>query len=240
MKTILLLMAVLLPLVVSATPTTFFGEDLAANHQLPGQPNSNAARDAFTGSLASMQTEGFDNPDGYTAALGDPFYSVSTSFGNLSNFLLPGYEMGFANAMSDFAVGGYVSSDTGFIANLNLSANGFGFFATDFGDEALNENNHARVSVTLDDGSVTLYDVSNSISLHGELDGSVFFWGLVDVDHLIQSVQIQSGNWRWDSWQVDDITTGTRNVPEAMPLCASALFLGLVCLVGGKGKIIGI
>lgn len=231
MRCLCLASALLFTNAAIAVPTLYFGEDIAANHQLPGQPNSNAARDAFTRSLSSTQTEGFDNPG--QILFGDPFYSVTTSFGNLSNFLLPGYELGIPNALSCFSVGGVVSSDTGFIANLNVSANGFGFFATDFGDEVLAANNHAQATVTMEDGTVTMYEINNSTSFHGELDGSVFFWGLVDADHLIQSVQIKSDNWWWDGWQVDDITTGTRNIPDSG---STAALLGMTFLVIAAGS----
>lgn len=219
MKTTTCLTALLLAQTALAVPAVFFGEDVND----PNHPASASAHSAFTSSFSSIGTEGFDN----VASAGSRLWDVPwpLHFGEIDGAMSrksPDLEqsMGESAMMQNDHK---VMSEYGFAINFNSPVDGLGMFIDGLGTLF----GRLSIELTFADGTTSFVNVGNSIAVPDDSTyrDTRFFWGYEGAG-IMRAVLWNSDT--DDRFTVDDVTVG--KVPETMPLSASAVVLGLVCL----------
>ena len=225
-----------------AIPVTFFGEDIS--NVTPGSNehvvisdfvNANAARDDFANYLDA--TTWFENFEGYsdTASTAN-FHTVTqypaeftANFGDAGNATISGNRMELITRKNSLPgwCGTYPTSgdqylgvstngtDAKFELTFDEAQSAFGFFATDFETAPLNLTfeNLAGEKMSLETPYTRAGNGATRIN-----NGSVFFFGLIDVDNPFTKVTFET-NSTWEGFGFDDFTIATREqivdpVPE--------------------------
>ncbi len=204
--------------------TIFFGEDLNPGGTVPAGGNAETARNDFLSNLtAGVNTEDFDGfVDGTTAPLNlnftgglGPIGATMSGTGEIENSTGSGR---FPTSGANFwEVSG------AFVIDFLAPVAAFGFYGIDIGDF------NGQVTVQTQDGSGNiLSDFVINNTINGP-NGSLLFWGLIDVLNPFQKIVFGNTNAGTDFFGFDDLTVGdvaqvsAVPVPAALPLFAAAL-----------------
>ncbi|WP_083690219.1 PEP-CTERM sorting domain-containing protein [Colwellia sp. UCD-KL20] len=204
-------------LLASLTTTSqaalFFGEDL---NPLVSSANSDNANAAFLAQLSGVGTEDFES---FSQGISGP---LTVDFGVAGTATLSGSgEVRTSSSSGRFATSGsaYWNTNNDFTITFSNAISAFGFYGTDIGDFGGN--------ITLDfvNGSTTSYIVNNTTSAP---NGSLLFWGLVDVTNPFTSITFGNTN-STDVFGFDDMTIGTAQqvITNSVPEPGSLAILGL-------------
>jgi len=180
----------------NAAVETFFGEDAVNGSASAPRPQSDAARDAFIARLNGANTENFDaisagTPAPFSVNMGASGTATLSGSATVTNFLGSGR---FATSGSNF-----IETSTNFTISFSLPQTAFGFYATDISDFG------GQLSITYSDGTSSTVAVPHS---NPATDGSVFYYGLIDMDNPFVSVVFNNSN-ATDVFGFDDLTAGT-------------------------------
>jgi hypothetical protein len=203
-KSFLALCAVLgIATVSSATPLTFFGEDLGAGEykRLTSHPNADVARTNFLANLVGVGTEDFE---GFSAGNTPP---GSINFPGAGTATINGNGSVHEVASGTNGVGRYATSgskyfETGDVFSLAFSnpVAAFGFYGVDIGDF----NGH--LTVTTSGGLTQVFNVGNAVNSAG---GGVLFFGLIDPTSTFTSIQFGNSAAGTDYFGFDDLIIGS-------------------------------
>lgn len=219
---ILIALHTLFPLIATAKPVIFLGEDLNINLKanpdnpvrLLSRPNADKARtDFFAGLAAGVWTENFDSltPTGQIppAGLLLSFGSLGATLkgvGEIRQHLTPDTFKGLYPISGNQFIYNHGPQNVAFTVEFTTQQAAFGFYATDVGD------NHGRLSLTLNyiTGTSTTLPITHTTNeLHS---GSVLYIGIVDTTPF-SSVVFQNSNGN-DGFGFDDMTIAS---PEQVP-----------------------
>ena len=207
---------------VSATPVTFFGENLNPNSMVSGDPVT--ARDEFLANLdGGFGTEDFES-GGLTLTFPGSTGDIEATLSGGSTGIESGSSRGrFATSGSNFVETG---SGGDFNISFNTSISAFGFFATDIGDF----DNSLGLRLTLTGGGFVDLDVPNTV---GSPSGSLLFFGFVDTEDTYTNISFTNEPTGTDVFGFDDMIVGDAGQiviqdpqPNPVPLPASILLLG--------------
>lgn len=211
---------------VSATPITFFGENLTPNAMVSGDPVT--ARDEFLANLeGGFGTEDFES-GGLTLTFPGSSGDIEATLSGGSTGIESSSGLGrFATSGSNFVETGE-GGDFNIAFNTAISA--FGFFATDIGDFG----NSLGLRLTLEGGGTVDLDVPNTVGSDGDTDGALLFFGFVDTEDTYTNISFFNDPTGDDVFGFDDLIVGDAGQviaipdpqPNPVPLPASILLLG--------------
>jgi len=218
---------------VSASPVTFFGEDI---NNGPGAivgslTNTRAAQTNFNNNLNGNSTEGFE---GFADFTNNPNLTFTGSAGNLNASLTGNGTVRSQQITGAFATEGskyfYVTTSGGgggaqFTINFNSAIAAFGFVATDLSDFG------ATLQLNLSGGGNMNVALPNTVGSGGSTSGSAFFFGLIaeqGMEFTSITFDIASGPLN-DTFGFDEMTIGDREQVNLIPL-PSAAGIGLAGL----------
>lgn len=234
-------MALVIPQNVGAAQILFFGENIASNGALEGDPV--IQRDAFLSNLIGVGTEDFESlnaGDRLPLALSFPgstgaITATLTDTGEAVIFDTPG-----VNTAGRFATSGvkYLNNAApGFILDFSQPIAAFGFYGTDIGDF------RGRVTVTTrtENGAEQEFVIPSPLDAP---NNALHFWGIIDTDNpftrvTFDIIQIPSdpplpSDRLIDFFGIDDLTIGDIGqvvvpIPAAFPLFGAGLgFMGFL------------
>ncbi len=185
----------------SATPLTFFGEDLGGGEKarLASHANADAARAEFLSHLIDVGTENFENfSNGSSVPLNILFPDAGTATIN-GNGQVNQVTNG-TNGFGRYAASGSKYFETGNLFSITFSqpVAAFGFYGVDIGDF------NGQLTVTTSSGQV--YNVGNSVRSAG---GGVLFFGIIDPDDIFTSITFGNSAAGTDYFAFDDLTIGS-------------------------------
>jgi len=208
----------------SATPMTFFGEDIGLGEMTPltSHPNADAARDSFLAHLVNPGVEDLEDFEDETEA------PLSVDFGTAGTATLQGsgYVNEGANNVGRYPISGnnYWEGSSQFYLEFTEPQVAFGFYGIDVGDY------NGQLTITYEDGTTETLTVPHETNTMG---GTVIYFGFIDVDHPFVKVTFGNTAEGTDYFGFDDFTIGTRgqviiedptNIPEfptvALPMVA--------------------
>ena len=205
----------------------FFGEDLNNNCCVRiAHPNADAAQAAFLSYLVGVGTETFET---YATGTGVPlaitFPGAGTATlngsGNVST------EVTGTNGFGRYPISGdnfWEVDALSFEVDFSQPVAAFGFYGVDIGDFG------GQLTLTLSDGSTIVKTVPNTIGSSGSTDGSVLYYGIIDVDHPFTRVQFGDSTTD-DVFAFDDMTIGSlQQVVPGVPEPGTMLLLGTALL----------
>lgn len=214
----------------SAAPIVFFGEDIAPVNGM-AIPNASAARAAFDAWFAG--NIGVEDFESYATGSQLPPEPAAGRFLPQARFvggfgtILANFDQAGGVALNALATSGGQSyaddEDTITVSFFSKPVNGIGFYGIDFATGPLS------VNVRFDDGSVTAFDVGQTLSR-----GNIFFWGIADPLRSIISITggtpLSAGpDFLNDT---DDFVVGVLPVPE--PAAMAVFGLGLAWLAARR------
>ena len=211
----------------SATPVTFFGEDLTG---VGGRINADIAYNAFMSNLTGVGTENFEGFTNDTAGpLSLDFGVAGTATLSGDGAIRDGYFVGrWATSGSK-----YWNTNTNFTINFSRDISAFGFYGTDIGDFS------GQLLLTYTNGVSTVLNVGNTV---GAPNASALYFGFYDDDVNMAFTSITFTNTVSSDWfGFDDMTIGTYeqvipNNPVPEPSTILLVGLGLLGIVGYSRK----
>jgi len=213
---------------LSATPVTFFGQDI----NISGDPNtavptnSNAAHTAFFSNLSGVQTQTFES---YSAGTGLP---LVVSFGSAGNATLSDPSGGSTITSGNDGAGRFPISGTkyletgagsGFTITFSTPISSFGFYGTDVGDFG------GVLSLFLTGTNPVTLTVPATTGSGGSTSGSALYFGFYDTTNTFTSITFNNGGGGGvDVFGFDDFTIGTlaQVAPSSTPEPSSLILLG--------------
>ena len=218
----------LVSLPLSATPITFFGEDVnrAGDPNTAIPTNSNAAHNSFFANLTGVATQTFES---YGSGTRLP---LSISFGVAGNALLIDPSGGSAIFSGNDHSGRFPVSGTnyletgagsGFTITFSSPISAFGFYGTDVGDFG------GVLSLALQGSTPVILNVPATIGSGGSTSGSALYFGFYDTTNTYTSIAFNNvGSGGTDVFGFDDFTIGNLQqvTPTVTPEPASFLLMG--------------
>lgn len=197
----------------SASPTTYFGEDLSSGGVLLSHPNADAAKASFYAQLLSTDTEDFESfSDGDNAPINVIFPSSGTAA------IISGTgEIEDADAISAgrYPISGLnfweaSSGANAFAIDFNQSQVAFGFYGIDIGDF------QGQLTIEYTNGAVETVNVPHTV---GAPSGSVLYFGFIDIAKPFDRIEFSNTGSSADYFGFDDFTIGTREqvIPPGDP-----------------------
>ncbi|MFN3936600.1 MAG: VPLPA-CTERM sorting domain-containing protein [Gemmobacter sp.] len=207
-----------------AAPITFFGENVTPAATVSGDPVT--ARANFLATLSGgVGTEDFESLSGSTPlALNFP-----GSTGGITATLTGSAVVQSSPNAGRFATSGsrYLQTSAGgnFGVAFSSAISAFGFYATDLGDFG----NQLILRLTDTDGIVTSLAVPHIVGSGGNPDGTLVFFGFIDLTTAYTSIAFDNQPGGVDVFGFDDMTIGDRrqivNPPSEIPLPAAGWFM---------------
>lgn len=207
-----------------AAPLTFFGQDKDIFLQSGvatgnARTNSDAAQAAFLSNLVGVGTETFETyGDGIGAPLAISFPGAGTATltggGNVDDD--PGTGQNAVSGSKWWRTG----AGNDFVITFDTAVSAFGFYGIDIGDIG------SSLTLTLANGSSV--DVAIPHDTGTSMNGSVIYFGYIDVDNAFTSVTFSNPG-TGDDFGFDDMTIGVRDqvtgvsAPGSLALAALAL-----------------
>lgn len=209
-----------------AVPTVFFGEDLR------GQPidNSQAARASFVSQFRDISVQDLEAIP--TGPMLDTLLPFRDNAARVTP-AMPVFGVGVISSTRIDAPSGEmaIAAGVGFTMDFQNPVQGFGFYGVDFGDRrGAVSLDYETVSGTIGNIAIPHLVGDSSYPNPEDLNESVIFFGLDFGTDWLTHLSFRNTAFEEDGYLVDDITLSARDVPETMPLGASAVVLGLVCL----------
>ena len=202
----------------SASPTTFFGEDLhGATATATVHPNADNARDDFFSHLINVGTETFE---GYSAGATPP---LAVNFGTAGTATLTGSgQILTGNNSNAFPISGtkYFATAGAFVITFSAPIAAFGFYGTDLGDFGAT----LSLSLTASDNTVTTLPIPNATGTAA--DGSALYFGFYDTANTYKSISFTGAGVGGDQFGFDNFSIGSQEQVSETPVPEPAM-LGL-------------
>jgi hypothetical protein len=201
---------------VTATPLTYFGEDLGRGERIPltSFPHSVVARTSFLAGLIGAGTETFEGISvgrGAPLTLGFPGTFAPMTATLSGNGVIASVTPGTTNGVGRYATSGsrYWESSNVFNIDFSRPVSAFGFNGIDIGDFG------GRVTATTAGGLNQVFNIPNTVNGAG---GGVLFWGIIDPTTTFTKVSFGNTAPGTDFFGFDDMTVGDigqvrQNVP---------------------------
>lgn len=214
-----------------AAPVTFFGEDINAAgdpNALAATPNSDAAEAAFLSNLTGVGTEDFE---GIATGTPPPLSLVFPGAGTATLTGGTGVESG-NDGFGRYPISGrnyYYAGSNNFTIDFDSPIAAFGFYGVDIGDYG------ADLTLTLTDtlANETVLNVPLTTGSGGDSSGSVLYFGFYDTATQYTSISFTNTSGGGDAFAFDDMTIGSLEQVNPMPLPATLALFGLG--LGGLG-----